>query len=123
MSALFPPFMHKLITSQPVRCGAGDWSVEMAKRYTDVTFHAVDTVCSTPSSRQQRHFPKNVNVTAVRGGLDNLPFGDQSFDFVMCRFLSFRIQNWRSLIDEMIRLTKAGWYVKCFTILSERNGN
>ncbi|CAO3660808.1 unnamed protein product [Umbelopsis vinacea] len=95
-----------------IGCGAGDWSVEMAKRYTDVTFHAVDTVCSTPSSRQQRHFPKNVNVTAVRGGLDNLPFGDQSFDFVMCRFLSFRIQNWRSLIDEMIRLTKAGCYIE-----------
>ena len=82
----------------------------MAKRYTDVTFHAVDTARYMPSSRQQRHAPKNVSITVVRA-LDRLPYGDQTFDYVMCRFLTYRIERWRSLVDEMVRLTKSGWYV------------
>jgi ubiquinone/menaquinone biosynthesis C-methylase UbiE len=82
----------------------------MAKMFHEVTFYAVDTA-EYLSTAKLRHIPKNVCVQIARDGLDHLPFSDQSFDYVMCRFLSFRITNWRSLVDEMVRLTKPGWFV------------
>jgi ubiquinone/menaquinone biosynthesis C-methylase UbiE len=82
----------------------------MAKMFPEVIFYAVDTA-EHLSTAKLRHIPKNVCIQTARDGLDHLPFSDQSFDYVMCRFLSFRIFNWRSLVDEMVRLTKPGWFV------------
>jgi ubiquinone/menaquinone biosynthesis C-methylase UbiE len=80
----------------------------MAKRYPDVQFHGADTSNYAPTPKQQRHHPKNVIISVVQD-LDNLNYDDQTFDFVVCRFQSFRIADWRSLVNEMVRVTKAGW--------------
>ncbi|KAI8581265.1 hypothetical protein K450DRAFT_233921 [Umbelopsis ramanniana AG] len=92
-------------------CGSAEWSLAMAKIFPEVTFYAVDTA-EYLSTAKLRHIPKNVCIQTARNGLDHLPFSDQSFDYVMCRFLTFRIFNWRSLVDEMVRLTKPGCYIE-----------
>lgn len=80
----------------------------MAKRYPDVQFYAVDTSNYVPTPKQQRHNPKNVNISVIRD-LHCLNYDDQTFDFVVCRFQSFRIGDWRSFVNELVRVTKPGW--------------
>ncbi|KAJ2959934.1 hypothetical protein NQZ79_g4638 [Umbelopsis isabellina] len=91
-----------------VGCGPAEWSIEMAKKYPDVQFHAVDTSNYAPTPKQQRHNPKNVNISVIRD-LKSLDYDDQTFDYVVCRFQSFRIGDWRSHVNELVRVTKPGW--------------
>ncbi|RUP42898.1 S-adenosyl-L-methionine-dependent methyltransferase [Jimgerdemannia flammicorona] len=86
-------------------CGAGNWSLDMAKDYPKCHFTGTDKANVFPKAE----LPPNCEffqADTVRG----LPFADNTFDYVYQRFmfLGFSTSDWAASISELIRVTKPG---------------
>ncbi|KAL7333115.1 hypothetical protein PS15p_202060 [Mucor circinelloides] len=99
------------ITVLDAGCGPGCWSIDMAALYKNSQFHGVDILDS--------QFPKESNEPAntqfVVGDLvDNIPYPDNTFDFIYQRLLSlaFTKEQWRRNLKELQRVLKPGGYVE-----------
>ncbi|CAG8546239.1 4071_t:CDS:2 [Funneliformis caledonium] len=92
-------------------CGPGTWLFEMGDNFPKSNFTGVD-LTNTLSGNDSFQFQ---NVKFVKGNvLDSLPFKDSTFDYVFIRYLSFGFteQDWKYVINEIIRITKPGGWIE-----------
>ncbi|ORE20377.1 hypothetical protein BCV71DRAFT_85580 [Rhizopus microsporus] len=61
---------------------------------------------------------KNLDFYQVDVTQEKLPFQDDEFDFVKQRLVtaSFTLDNWKSVLQELIRVTKPGGYIELIEI-------
>ncbi|CAI2164290.1 6166_t:CDS:2 [Funneliformis geosporum] len=90
-----------------IGCGPGIFLCDMASDYPRAYFVGIDLLSKFPSLK-----PYNVSFVQCNI-LEGLPFENDTFDFVYCRFLLFDIKEfqWQDLVlREMSRVVKSnGW--------------
>lgn len=90
-----------------IGCGVGTWVNDMASDYRSSRFTGVDILSSFPTVAK----PFNVNFVQANI-LKGLPFEDNTFDYVHCRFMVFDIveRQWDFVYSEICRVLKpSGW--------------
>ena len=80
-----------------VGCGYGGYSLELAKVAKIVVALDLNIVKKLSTTK---------NIIQVRADATNLPFKDNTFDFVFCSSLIEHVQNQDKFISELYRLTK-----------------
>ncbi|RXK38724.1 hypothetical protein M231_04034 [Tremella mesenterica] len=86
--------------------GTGIWAIEMALEFPHVEVLGMDLA---PVQRTEG-VPDNCHFQVDDAAL-GLPFSDGYFDAVHARLVIIGIRNWKSLIQEVIRVTKPGGLV------------
>ncbi|MCP3965665.1 MAG: methyltransferase domain-containing protein [Lentisphaerae bacterium] len=89
----------------------------LARRLTDFVKKVVayNYPCKTLKKHVDEaiHMPSE-NIEFVKGESDRLPFEDESFDLVICRFALHHFSDYSTKFAEMIRVCKKnGWVVVC----------
>ncbi|CAB4381474.1 unnamed protein product [Rhizophagus irregularis] len=93
-----------------IGCGAGTWSLEMAKHYPESNFIGVDIAPIFPTN----HHEKNLKFS-LGNIIEGLPFEDNTFDLVFARLVgdSFSQKEWEeTVLRELLRLTKSGSWLE-----------
>lgn len=102
-----------------VACGPGTVAAAFAARVrravgVDVTQSMLDEAASLASERGL------VNVEWIKGDAMELPFPDESFDIVSCRFAFHHMQNPQRVLAEMKRVCRhGGRVVVCDAVASD----
>lgn len=92
-----------------IGCGIGTLSAEMAKINSQATITGVDI--SNKFIEYAKAHILDTRVNFVQSSADNLPFPDNSFDFVVCRFLLEHVNDRIKTINEIKRVLKIGGVV------------
>ncbi|CAG8510125.1 14584_t:CDS:2, partial [Dentiscutata heterogama] len=89
--------------------GAGSWLLEMSTNYPLSKFIGIDISPIQPRCIK----PKNAEFIQANI-LERLPFHNDTFDFVFQRLLFAGIpgNEWRSVINELVRVLKPGGYLE-----------
>ena len=94
----------------------------MATDYPRSKFTGIDVAPLYPIHTK----PHNVEFLQVNV-LNGLPYADNTFDYVICRFMifAFTIQDWKFVINEICRVCKVGGYIELMEkdILFGNEGN
>lgn len=85
-----------------VGCGSGRWSKYLAPRVRFI--EATDPSESVSAAAECLSFFKNVRVT--RASLDNLPFADESFDFIFSLGVLHHVPDTKSALHSILRKLK-----------------
>lgn len=85
------------------------WTLEVAAQHPKAKFTGVDIAPIYPIQTK----PLNVEflqANVVKG----LPYEDNTFDYVICRFMNFSytVNDWKIVINEMSRVCKVGGYIE-----------
>ncbi|CAG8531561.1 2780_t:CDS:2 [Funneliformis caledonium] len=103
--------VNKLLESSTivldVGCGPGTWTMEMGQLFPEARFVGIDFIPTYPSEIK----PPNVSFEK-HDILEGFPYKDNTFDYVHMRFMMFAFtpENWRTVIEELIRVCKPnGW--------------
>jgi SAM-dependent methyltransferase len=97
-----------------VGCGPATFLLEMASDYPQVNFTGIDISPVFPLHIK----PSNIRFMQMNiinnNGLCQLPFNDNTFDFVYLRSmgLSFKEDQWSSLLMELCRIMKHGSWIE-----------
>ena len=98
------------------------WTLEMATDYPRSKFTGIDVVPTYPIHTKS-HNTEFLQVNVLNG----LLYADNTFDFVICRFMifAFTIQDWKFVINEICRVCKVGGYIELMEkdILFGNEGN
>ena len=89
-----------------IGCGPGHLASAVARCGRKVSVTGVDLNSERFSSREGKSIPKNLHL--VEGNAYSLPFDDESFDLIYCRFLLEYLAQPQVAIDEMLRVAKPG---------------
>ncbi|RUS15409.1 S-adenosyl-L-methionine-dependent methyltransferase [Endogone sp. FLAS-F59071] len=92
-----------------VGCGAGTWTIEMAKEFPESNFLGMDIAQYHPTS----FLPRNVMFKQANT-LTGLPCLDNSIDYVFQRAAAFCFtdKEWAKVINELARVTKPGGWIE-----------
>ncbi|CAG8450225.1 9576_t:CDS:2 [Acaulospora colombiana] len=102
--------VYHMPPSSKNRCGSGVWITDLATEFTASTFIGVDG--DEARARIQIELP---NAAYLHHDLlDELPFPENTFDFVNQRFFTMASEEkWRNyVLPEIIRVTKTGGYME-----------
>ncbi|CAI2179624.1 3217_t:CDS:2 [Funneliformis geosporum] len=90
-----------------VGCGPGTWTLDMGERFPASKFTGIDLRPTYPE------LIKPSNVSFVQANvLQDLPFKDNTFDYVYMRFMMFALtfDDWETALKEIIRVCRPnGW--------------
>ncbi|KAF1797290.1 S-adenosyl-L-methionine-dependent methyltransferase, partial [Mucor lusitanicus] len=103
------------ITVLDAGCGPGCWSIDMAVKYKNSQFHGVDILGT--QFPQEKDMPTNTRF--VVGNLaDNIPYPDNTFDFIYQRLLYFAFtkEQWIQNLKELHRALKPGGCVELIEV-------
>lgn len=89
-----------------VGCGSGRWSKYLSSKAGFI--EAIDPSDAVFSAARLLH--KNENVRISRAGTDNLPFSDESFDFVFSLGVLHHIPDTRKAMHDAVQKVKKGGY-------------
>ncbi|CAG8591274.1 2306_t:CDS:2 [Ambispora leptoticha] len=91
-----------------IGCGPGTWILENATEYEEAQFTGIDIAALYPKEIKPPN-TRFINSDIFQG----LPFEDNTFDFVYCRFMMFvfTLEDWQDkVIPELARVLKPnGW--------------
>jgi len=90
-----------------VGCGPGVIAMEIARRFPSAEVAAIDASQARVSQCQMR-LASLPNACAQRADATFIPFPDESFDLVFCRFLLEYLPNRAAALHEMTRVCKPG---------------
>lgn len=96
-----------------VGCGTGRWALDLAAEFPQANVIGVDVV--PPAVDDSSVTSQADNYTFVQGNvLEQLPFADNSFDFVHQRYLTLAIpaDRWPHVISELLRVTRPGGWIE-----------
>ncbi|CAG8487870.1 4328_t:CDS:2 [Funneliformis caledonium] len=102
------------VTVLDVGCGPATFLLEMASDFPQVNFIGIDVCPMFPSHIK----PSNLKFIQLNifnnDGLCQLPFSDNTFDFVYQRFmnLSLKVGQWSNVLTELCRITKRGGWIE-----------
>lgn len=89
-----------------VGCGNGDYGLAWAKAGAMVVSYEYDAGrLKTISSKMTEN---NLRVNLINGDAHLLPFGENIFDFIICRNLIEHVDRPQRLVEEIIRALKPG---------------
>ncbi|MGZ6540340.1 MAG: class I SAM-dependent methyltransferase [Bacteroidia bacterium] len=89
-------------------CGSGRWSRYMADRVKFV--EAVDPSDAVMSAAKLNLDKSNIRVT--QAGIDNIPFADESFDFIICLGVMHHLpQTAEALAKATLKLKRKGYFL------------
>ncbi|MBN9391561.1 MAG: methyltransferase domain-containing protein [Chloroflexi bacterium] len=97
--------------------GAGHTAIAFAPQAGEVV--AFDLTPSMLEETARNAAAKGVtNLTTRQGAAENLPFEDNSFDIVVCRYTTHHFTNIRQAVAEMARVLKPGgkWVIMDTTV-------
>ncbi|MCA0985788.1 demethylmenaquinone methyltransferase [Guptibacillus algicola] len=98
-----------------VCCGTADWTLAMAEAVGE-SGHAIGLDFSENMLEVGKSKVKNQNksnVTLIHGNAMELPFDDNSFDYVTIGFGLRNVPDYSQVIKEMYRVVKPGGRVVC----------
>ncbi|MCP8616703.1 demethylmenaquinone methyltransferase [Salirhabdus salicampi] len=98
-----------------VCCGTGDWAISLA-RAVGTSGEVVGLDFSENMLSVGREKVKEMNldyVSFVHGDAMNLPFPDNTFDYVTIGFGLRNVQDYAKVLSEMARVVKPGGKVVC----------
>lgn len=90
-----------------VGCGPAVIASEISQHFPTASVTGLDQSEERLVVAQQNNL-ENLKVQLVSGSAAELPFGDASFDFVMCRFLLEYLPDKQAAINEMVRVLRPG---------------
>ncbi|CAI2177423.1 6671_t:CDS:2 [Funneliformis geosporum] len=92
-----------------IGCGPAMWTLEMATEYPKSRFVGIDIAPTFPI----RVKPNNVEFLQ-ENILTGLPHADNTFDYVICRFMmfAFTTKDWEIAIKEICRVCKVGGHIE-----------
>ncbi len=106
---------HK--TMLDVGCGNGHWTRIMASfidKNAEITAVDSDARWFTENKELKEHFSRTgISFNLREGNAQNLPFPDNSFDFVTCQTLLIHVPEPQKAINEMKRVLKPGGTLLC----------
>lgn len=93
-----------------IGCGSGAWTMEMATAFPRSTFIGIDPNGSFPQDIK----PKNCHFRQCKLDPTQLPFPDNSFDYIYQRDLNWGLsrRTWRTLMAEYHRILKPGGWIE-----------
>jgi ubiquinone/menaquinone biosynthesis C-methylase UbiE len=106
---------HK--TMLDIGCGNGHWTRIMASfidKNAEITAVDSDAKWFTENKELKEHFSRTgMSFNLREGNAQNLPFPDNSFDFVTCQTLLIHVPDPQKAINEMRRVLKPGGTLLC----------
>ncbi|MGG1687584.1 demethylmenaquinone methyltransferase [Pseudalkalibacillus sp. NRS-1564] len=107
--------VQKGTTALDVCCGTADWTLAMAdavgKSGTAIGLDFSENMLEVGQVKVKEK--KKDNVTLLHGNAMNLPFEDNSFDYVTIGFGLRNVPDYNQVIKEMFRVVKPGGQVVC----------
>ncbi|MBX2870690.1 MAG: methyltransferase domain-containing protein [Saprospiraceae bacterium] len=92
-------------------CGLGETTRLLAKFFSPSEIVGFDQDVNLLAYARSRVREDQTNFTYTEGNAEQLPFEDQSFDLVFCRFLLLHVPNPQAVLKEMARVCKSGGIV------------
>jgi len=90
-----------------VGCGPGHISAQIANMYSGIEVTGVD-ISEQRINDGIEYFNYHKNLTLISGDAQELPFKNNSFDFVFSRFMLEYVKDPRKAVNEMVRVCKNG---------------
>jgi SAM-dependent methyltransferase len=87
-------------------CGAAQWSAALARRGARAT--GIDLSAAQLGLARRHLDDKDVDASLIQGSAEELPFGDGSFDLVMCDHGALSFVDPRVAIPEVARVLRPG---------------
>jgi len=87
-------------------CGAAQWTVELARRGAHAT--GLDLSAAQLELARKHLADGGIEASLVQGSAEELPFGDESFDLVMCDHGALSFADPRAAIPEVARVLRPG---------------
>ncbi|WP_347549844.1 demethylmenaquinone methyltransferase [Pseudalkalibacillus hwajinpoensis] len=107
--------VQKGATALDVCCGTADWTIAMAEAVGEngqaIGLDFSENMLEVGSAKVKES--KQDNITLMHGNAMNLPFEDNSFDYVTIGFGLRNVPDYNQVIKEMYRVVKAGGQVVC----------
>jgi SAM-dependent methyltransferase len=88
-----------------VGCGSGTIAAEVARRFPDHEVVALDA-SEARVVAARRNLRRSPNARAITGSANALPFEDESFDLVYCRFHLGQLPDKQAAVDELARVCR-----------------
>lgn len=111
-----------------VACGPGDWVIDTARAYTEMSLVGIDIsqlmINAATSEAINQQLTDRVSFH-VMDALATLEFPDESFDLVNQRLgLSFmRTWDWPKLLNEFLRITRQGGTIRLTDSVATQESN
>ena len=100
-------YIHKKMSILEIGCGPGVIACNIAERFPDTTITTIDnSIVKINETKKNRKDLKN--LYPILGDIYQIPFKDNSFNFVFNRFLFQYLYNKADAIKQMIRVCKPG---------------
>ncbi|KAI8802291.1 hypothetical protein BJ742DRAFT_545173 [Cladochytrium replicatum] len=115
--------VHQMLSSGAkvldVGCAEGAWMMDVAEKYPNSKFIGIDISSDSFPDGDQ---PPNTQFIKANL-LERLPFDDNEFDFVFQRLVNFGVPDsqWRSVISELVRVTRPGGWIELLEFDSFQN--
>jgi len=111
----------KLMNVQPGQtaldlcCGTCDWTIDLAKASQTGKITGLDfsEQMLAVGKRKVQAAGLNKQVELVQGNAMELPFADNSFDFVTIGFGLRNVPDYKQVVSEMLRVVKPGGKIVC----------
>lgn len=107
--------VQKGATALDVCCGTGDWSIAMAEAVGPtgkvIGLDFSENMLSVGVDKVKKQNLKNVEL--IHGNAMELPFPDNSFDYVTIGFGLRNVPDYDQVLHEMYRVVKPGGLVVC----------
>ena len=91
-----------------VGCGIGDRTVRVANRFN---IDMRNTYGVEYEEQRVIDCRKTFNAEKIDLETDDLPYGDNTFDLVICNQVLEHLKNYKKVIADLIRVTKKGGYI------------
>ncbi|WP_068672003.1 demethylmenaquinone methyltransferase [Oceanobacillus sp. Castelsardo] len=107
--------VKKKSSALDVCCGTGDWSISLAKAVGKKgSVVGLDFSKNMLSVAEKKKEEKNIkHLELIQGNAMELPFEDNSFDYVTIGFGLRNVPDYMTVLKEMYRVVKPGGKVVC----------
>jgi len=102
-----------------VGCGTGRWSKYIADKVNFV--EAIDPSDAVLPAVELNYESANIRIT--QAGTDNIPFPDESFDFIFCLGVLHHIPDIKKALQNIIRVLKRNAYMLVYLYYNFDNKN
>jgi ubiquinone/menaquinone biosynthesis C-methylase UbiE len=101
-----------------IGAGSGAMAAELLATHPDIRMTVTDFDATMVSAAEKRLAPFAGRTTARQADATGLPFGDDSFDFVLSWIMLHHTIEWDKALAEAVRVTRPGGEVVGYDLLN-----